>query len=78
MDAQTIIQACQNECAANSGDCNAFVKAVESDLSLSDFSPGDDADAIVIILETSPQWTKLADGVAAKAAADTGVFVIGA
>lgn len=77
MDPNNIIAVCQNDYAANSGDCNAFVKAVDSDLGFTDFSKADNADAIVTKLQTSAQWFQLADGVAAKTAADGGSFVIG-
>jgi hypothetical protein len=77
MDPNNIVAVCQSDYAANSGDCNAFVKAVDSDLGFNDFSAGDNADAIVTKLQTSSQWSQVADGVAAKAAADGGGFVIG-
>ena len=70
---QTIINACQADFAAHKSDCSGFVKAVASDLGITLTGMAND---IVDEIQTAP-WTELADGVAAKAQADLGFFVVG-
>jgi hypothetical protein len=75
--AQRVIDACFNDWDSNKSDCNAFVKAVASDLGIS--IPDTNANGIVDFLSSSPDWTALAsgNGTQAKAEADGGKLVIG-
>ena len=77
-NAQRVIDACFNDWNNNKSDCNAFVKAVASDLGIS--IPDTNANGIVDFLSSSSEWTALAsgNGAQAKAEADAGKFVIGA
>jgi len=70
---QTIIDTCEAEFDAHSDDCSGFVKAVANDLGITLTGMADD---IVDEIQTAP-WTTLADGIAAKAQADSGWFVVG-
>jgi hypothetical protein len=76
MEPQQIIDACEADWDAHKDDCSGYVRAVCGTLGITSFEPGDNADAIVGILEGSPDWQRLADGPAAKGAADAGCFVI--
>lgn len=75
-DPQTIINACEDKYEANKNDCNAFLKAVATELGVTTFQAGDDADAIVQRMIDSADWKGVADGPKAKEAADAGSFVI--
>jgi hypothetical protein len=70
---QKIVDTCEAHFDAHSHDCSGFVKAVASGLGIVMTGMADD---IVDEIQTAP-WTALADGVAAKAQADLGFFVIG-
>lgn len=70
---QKIVDTCEAHFDAHSHDCSGFAKAVASDLGIVMTGMADD---IVDEIQTAP-WTALADGVAAKAQADLGFFVIG-
>ena len=70
---QTIIDACEANFAAHTSDCSGFLKAVASALGIQVTGMADD---IVNAIQAAP-WTTLADGVAAKAQADQGFFVVG-
>jgi hypothetical protein len=75
-DAQEILTACVESYPHNKGDCNHFVKAVEEELGLYDFGPGDNANAIVAKMEASADWQRLTNAGDAKAKADAGRLVI--
>ncbi|HLW78592.1 MAG TPA: hypothetical protein VKU44_03245 [Terriglobia bacterium] len=77
MDPQHIIEVCQANFAANKSACNEFVRAVAQALGVTLFTPNDLADAMVDKLRSAPDWSKPADGAAAKAQADAGWLVIG-
>jgi hypothetical protein len=70
---QKIIDRCEAQFDAHSHDCSGFLKAVASDLGIELTGMADD---IVDEIQAVP-WTVLADGVAAKAQADLGFFVVG-
>jgi hypothetical protein len=70
---QTIIDRCEAQFAAHTGDCSGFFKAVAGDLGIALTGMADD---IVDEIQTAP-WTVLPDGVAAKIQADLGFFVVG-
>jgi hypothetical protein len=71
MSSLDVIVACEEYWPANKGDCNKFAKAVAKDF---DITLTGNADAIVD--HVRKKWRKLADGKAAKKAADDGAFVI--
>ncbi len=76
--AQDVVTACDNEFAANSGLCNGFVIAVANDFAKSrgDFD-GCDADKITNIIGSGQNnWLKLADGIEAFDAANSGKLVV--
>ena len=77
MDPQHIIDICKVNFEANKSACNAFVEAVATDLGVALFSANDLANTMVDKLRAAANWTKLADGVAAKTQADAGWLVIG-
>lgn len=77
MDPQRIIEACKASFAANQAACNRFVEAVCLALGVAVFSSSDLADDMVNKLRAANDWSKLADGVAAKTQADAGWLVIG-
>jgi hypothetical protein len=77
MDPQDIIDVCSASFEANKSACNAFVEAVSTELGVTLFSADDLANAMVDKLRAAADWTKLADGAAAKAQADAGWLVIG-
>jgi hypothetical protein len=66
--------ACAACFAANANDCSGFARAVAAQLGITLAGLADD---IVETIRTSPQWTPVANGVAAAQAADAGQFVIG-
>ncbi len=68
-----VIAACEACYAANQGDCSAFARAVAGQLGV---ALAGDADQIVDTLRTSPEWTPLANAVAAARAAANGDLVI--
>jgi hypothetical protein len=70
---QLIINACEAEFQNHIADCSGFAKAVASELSITLTGMAND---IVDQIQTAP-WTLLPDGIAAKAQADAGNFVIG-
>ena len=70
---QQIINACEAEFQNHIDDCSGFAKAVAGDLGITLTGMAND---IVDQIQTS-SWTLLADGIAAKAQADAGNFVIG-
>jgi hypothetical protein len=78
MDPQRIIGVCEANWEAHQADCSGFVKGVAFALGISTFSSNDDANAITDKLHAATDWTALAsgDGIAAKAQADLGLFVI--
>ncbi|MER8802303.1 hypothetical protein [Mesorhizobium sp. M0998] len=82
--AQKVIDACNDAWNDETkADCNKYVKAVASALAHPDFGAGENANAIAADLAdtnwlSTNGWTSLTDGVAAKAAADKGLFVVGA
>jgi hypothetical protein len=78
-DALRIIAVCEANWDAHKSDCSGFVKAVATELEVNTFAPGDDANAIVDKPQSATDWTALtaSDGLAAKAQADAGLFVIG-
>lgn len=75
---QRVIDACESSFDDNQDDCNAFVKAVATQLHVS--LPADaNADALVDYMSSTPSgWTKLPDGDGARAEQDAaaGKFVI--
>ena len=71
---QQIIDACEANYAAHIGDCSGFAHAVAQALGITLEGM---ANAMVDHIQGEP-WTVLADGMAAKAQADAGFFVIGA
>lgn len=70
---QQIINACEAEFQQHIADCSGFAKAVAGNLGISLTGMAND---IVDQIQAAP-WTLLADGIAAKAQADAGSFVIG-
>jgi hypothetical protein len=70
---QKIIDTCEADFDAHTSDCSGFLKAVASDLGIALTGMADD---IVDEIQVAP-WIPLADGVAAKAQADLGFFVVG-
>jgi hypothetical protein len=77
MNPQVIIDACKANFTANQAACNQFVEAVTGALGVTLFTAEDNANAIVDKLRNAADWTRLADGAAAKAQADLGYLVIG-
>jgi hypothetical protein len=73
--AARIIVACEDTWNANKDDCSKFVVSVAEILGVKGLTLP--ADAIVDVIVRSPGWRVLDNGVAAKAAADAGEFVIG-
>jgi hypothetical protein len=69
-----VIAACEAEWEAHKSDCSGFVTAVAARLSA---VVQGDANAIAQALSAGGVWQKLADGVAAAAAAKAGKFVVG-
>jgi hypothetical protein len=69
-----VIAACEAEWDAHKADCSGFVIAVGARLSA---TIQGDANAIAQALSAGGVWQKLADGVAAAAAAQAGKFVVG-
>lgn len=72
--AQQVIDACESEFDAHSGDCSGFLKAVAADLGIQLTGL---ADQICDEIQ-GEDWTALTDGVAAKEMADAGSFVVAA
>lgn len=72
-DAKKIIDVCEDEWPSNKGDCSGFVKDVAASLGVSLSGQAND----IVDQIAGPGWTKLADGKAAKKAADEGKFVVG-
>ncbi len=70
---QNIIDTCEAHFDAYSHDCSGFLKAVAGSLGIAITGMADD---IVDAIHSSP-WTPLPDGIAAKAQADQGFFVVG-
>jgi hypothetical protein len=71
--ADRVIDACEACYDANTGDCSGFARAVAGQL---DVTLVGIADQIVDTLRTSPDWTPLANGVAAALAAKGGVNLV--
>jgi len=69
-----VTAACIAEFPAHSGDCSGFVKAVGADVGVTITGQAND---IVDTLRAGGDWTQLADGPAAQAAAKAGKLVIG-
>jgi hypothetical protein len=70
---QKIIDTCEANFDAHTSDCSGFLKAVAGSLEIAITGTAND---IVDEIQTAP-WTVLPDGVAAKAQADQGLFVVG-
>lgn len=70
---QQIINACEAEFQNHIADCSGFAKAVAASLGITLTGMAND---IVDQIQNST-WTVLADGIAAKAQADGGHFVVG-
>ena len=70
---QNIIDTCEAHFDAYSHDCSGFLKAVAGSLGIAITGMADD---IVDAIHSAP-WTPLPDGIAAKAQADQGFFVVG-
>ena len=70
---QKIIDTCEANFDAHTSDCSGFLKAVAGSLGIAITGMAND---IVDEIQTAP-WTVLPDGVAAKAQADQGLFVVG-
>jgi hypothetical protein len=68
-----VIAACEACYEANKGDCSAVVRAVAGQLGVTVVG---NADQIVDTLRTSPEWTPLANGVAAAQAAKEGSHLV--
>ena len=71
--ADRVIDACEACYDANVGDCSGFAHAVAGRL---DVTLAGIADQIVDTLRTSPDWTPLANGVAAALAAKGGANLV--
>ena len=69
---QTIIDNCEEFFDAHSNDCSGFLKAVATSLGIVVTGMAND---LVDEIQASP-WTLLPDGIAAKAQADAGFFVV--
>jgi hypothetical protein len=76
MNPQQIIEVCEASWEAHKSDCSGFVKAVCMSLGITTFTPVDNADVIMDKLRAGNDWTPLGDGLAAKAQADAGLFVV--
>lgn len=72
-DPQSIISACETEWDAFKSDCSGFVKAVAVDVGIGLSGQADD----IVDQIQSNGWKILVDGIAAKAQADAGLFVVG-
>lgn len=72
--AARILASCEDKWESNKADCNAFAKAVAASVGVAGLDG--DANHITDII-TGPGWRQIADGAAAKAAADSGEFVLG-
>jgi hypothetical protein len=72
--ANRILARCEGVWDANKADCNAFAKAVTSDFQV---TLNGQANDIVAQVQTEAGWTRLANGLAAKVAADEGKLVVG-
>jgi hypothetical protein len=70
---QEIINTCEANFDAHTSDCSGFLKAVAGSLGITITGMADD---IVDAIHSAP-WTPLPDGIAAKAQADQGFFVVG-
>lgn len=73
MDPQAIIDICEQNWDAHKSDCSGFVKAVATALGVTLTGLAND----IVGEIQGDQWVTLANGVAAKANADQGFFVIG-
>jgi hypothetical protein len=73
MSDQIVRDACVDCFAANAGDCSAFARAVANEVGVPLTGLADD---IVDTLRGGGNWTELADGPAAAAAADAGKLVL--
>jgi hypothetical protein len=71
--AQEIIEECEAQFETYKSDCSGFVKAVTNKFGVAFTGQADD----IVNQIQGPDWTILADGVAAKAKADLGWLVIG-
>lgn len=71
MSSLDVIVACEEYWPANKGDCNKFAKAVAKDFGITLTG-----NANAIVDHVRKKWRKLADGKAAKRAADDGELVI--
>ena len=71
--AQQVIDTCEADFDAHSGDCSGFVKAVALDLGITLTGL---ANSICDQIQTD-DWEQLADGIEAKSMADQGYLVIG-
>jgi hypothetical protein len=71
-NARKIIEICEDEWPANKSDCSGFVKDVATALGVSLSGQAND----IVEQISGPGWINLADGKAAKKAADEGRFVI--
>lgn len=69
-----VIDACEANFAAHSGDCSGFARAVAAQLGITLTGLAND---IVDTIRAGGSWSVLADGVAAAQAAGAGKFVIG-
>ena len=65
-------EVCESEFDANKGDCNLFAKAVASKFNVQFAGQADD----IVDQIRGSGWTKLGDGVQAKAMAEAGMFVV--
>lgn len=68
----TVVDACENQWLNHKDNCSGFVCAVAAELGI---TLTGDANSIVDQI-SGADWTSLADGIAAKAAADSGHLVI--
>lgn len=73
-DAKRIIDACEDEWPANKSDCSSFVRDVAIAVGVNLSGQAND---IVDQIRNGAGWTQLVDGMAAKRAADDGLFVVG-
>jgi hypothetical protein len=72
--ADRVTDACEARFSANANDCNAFARAVATQVAV---TLSGVANEIVDAIRNSPQWTVLQDGIEAEQQAAAGKLVIG-
>lgn len=73
-NAQKVIKACKDTWPGSKGSCNGFVQDAAAELGVALSGTADEI--LAAITATGSGWTKVANGVAAKAAAEKGKLVV--